>query len=733
VEAGTATGCAAAPTDADTAAAVEEAGDDEPVAFPGELGMDENLNDFLCEAREHISGAEEALLELEQDTEDPELVNTVFRAFHTIKGVAGFMNLQPIVQVAHSAEYLLDQARSGNIQLTSAYLELCLNSCDMLTQLIESLGEGEPPSRREHAELLDRLCRASSGELESPPPPPAGSYPPLGQILVDMHIASPEQIERAIAQQRSNADELTRVLREAGVSNEQQVLEEIVNETGTGKLVHDMLIAIELISRADLDKAINAARGSGKRLGELLGLQANELAPALREQRRHRRAATDRTEAEAESTNAMPPAAAAPATTAPPPTAGATPGAGGKPGEKARRRVDQTVKVSTSRMDSLIDMVGELVIAQQMIVQDPSIRAITEQRLQRNLSQSGKIIRDLQEVAMSLRMVTVRGTFQRMARLVRDLGVKAGKKINFHTEGEDTELDRNVVEEIGDPLVHMIRNACDHGLETPEERRAAGKDEEGNLTLRAYHQGGAIVIEIADDGRGIDRDVILRKAMERGVLAPDRDPAEIPDTEVFNLIFMPGFSTAKEVTDISGRGVGMDVVRRNIENLRGRVEIRSKKGRGSTFVMRLPLTMAIIDGMVVRVGSERYVLPTLAIEQSFRPTADQLSTLTGRGEMVMARGALLPIHRLKRVFQRPDGIDNPTDALLIILDVNDHRCCIMVDEILGEQQVVIKSIGQGIGSIRGVSGAAILGDGHVALILDPANLVVEATSMKLAA
>lgn len=324
---------------------------------------------------------------------------------------------------------------------------------------------------------------------------------------------------------------------------------------------------------------------------------------------------------------------------------------------------------------------------------------------------------------MSLRMVNLKSTFQKMTRLVRDVSQKAGKQIEVVTEGEEVELDRNVVEAITDPLVHMIRNSCDHGVESVEERRAAGKAPIGEVALRAYHAGGSIVIEIADDGRGLRRDKLLAKAKSRGVLPQDADEASMPDSEVFALIFLPGFSTADKVTDISGRGVGMDVVRRNIEALRGKIEIRSTPGAGTTFLLRLPLTMAIIDGMVVRVGKQRYVLPTLSIQQSFRPKDEDIKTAVGVGEMVKVRGSMLPIYRLNRVLELHEGLDRIADALLIVMEADDSRFCLMVDEILGQHQVVIKTLTQTGQQLKGVSGGAILGDGRVALILDVAQVV----------
>ena len=707
---------------------LEDASRDEPVEFPDDLSTDTNLQDFLCEAREHIASAEEALLALEQDFEDVELINTVFRAFHTIKGVAGFMHLEPIVELAHNAEFLLDEARTKSITLNSSYVDLILQSCDMLCRLLGALEGADPPPKGQLGELVDRIKKAIDGDFSTPPvgrPRSSGpDFAPLGELLVAMHIVSPEEVDQALNRQAQGASRLRDVLIEAGLTDVDALEADIVNpKSATGQLVCEMLVELGLVASEQLRAAIEAKKDSDKRLGQLLEVSPKQLAPALREQRRLDREASRESDASpAEPTTGKPPTA----------SAGTGGSAGqadqGKPSGRAQRRTDPTVKVNMTRMDSLVDMVGELVIAQQMVIQDPTVESITEQRFQRNITHVGKIIRDLQEVAMSLRMVTLKGTFQKMARLVRDVAAKAGKTIKLHIEGEETELDRTVVDEIADPLVHMIRNACDHGIETADKRRAAGKSEAGNLTLRAYHQGGSIVIEIEDDGQGLNREVILKKAVERGLYSPDRDLSDISDTEVYNLIFLPGFSTAEKVTDISGRGVGMDVVRRNIEALRGKTEIRSTWGKGSTFVLRLPLTMAIIDGMIVRVGSQRYVIPTLSIEQSFQPRRDQISSVMGRGEVVSVRGSLLPIFRLNRIFNLNEGIDDPTESLLIVLESNDSRCCLLVDEIIGQQQVVIKTLGQGVGKVRGVSGGAILGDGRVALILDVDGLIREAAS-----
>ena len=388
----------------------------------------------------------------------------------------------------------------------------------------------------------------------------------------------------------------------------------------------------------------------------------------------------------------------------------------------ARKLVaDSTVKVTTSRLDSLVNMVGELVIAQSMVTQGVSDALEKEPTLDRNLRHLDKITRELQELSMSMRMVPVQGVFQKMARLVRDLSRTAGKQIEFTMSGADTEVDRNVVEAVADPLVHMVRNSVDHGVESPDKRRAAGKDPTGHVELAAYHQGGNIVIEIRDDGNGLDREKILNKARNLGII---KEGQELSDHDTFMLIFHPGLSTAEKVTSISGRGVGMDVVRKNIESLRGRVDIQSERGKGTTFFIRLPLTLAVIDGQIVTVGSEKFIIPILSIEQSFRPTSTQLATAHGgRAEMVNIRGNLLPLVRLHRLFRTPPRNEDPTQGLCVVVSDGPKKCSLFVDDLLGQQQVVIKSLGQYLGRVPAITGGAIMGDGNVSLILDVPGLI----------
>jgi two-component system chemotaxis sensor kinase CheA len=378
------------------------------------------------------------------------------------------------------------------------------------------------------------------------------------------------------------------------------------------------------------------------------------------------------------------------------------------------------IRVDTAKLDGLIDLVGELVIAQSMVTQNSDLQAVASEQLARSLGQLRGISTELQRTALSLRMVPVRGTFQKMSRLVRDLSGQVGKEIRLVLEGEETEVDRTLVEELGDPLVHMIRNAADHGIESPNDRVAAGKDSSGTITLRAFHKGGMVFLQIQDDGRGLSVSRIRGKAVERGLISAQES---LTDREVLDLIFAPGFSLASTVTDLSGRGVGMDVVRRNIERLRGTIEIDSVEGRGTTFTIGLPLTLAIIEGLLVQVADQRFVVPTLSVRESFRPLPSMLSVVQGRGEMVSVRGTLTPLLRLADHLHIPEAVSDPTRGIVMVLEAGQDCRCVLVDALVGKQEVVIKSLGETFQDQQEFAGAAILGDGRVGLILDTTALV----------
>jgi two-component system chemotaxis sensor kinase CheA len=581
----------------------------------------ELLRDFLVESRDCITGSEAALLALEHTPDDMEAVNTVFRAFHTVKGTSAFIGLARMCAFAHEAESLLSRVRDRDIAYTSACATLSLRSVDMLKALLDAVEETLHAS-------------GPGGSLELPE-----GYQALIDALVgyDGAAAAPQAFVSVAAQDAA-------------------------------------------IAEAADDNFFVERRADDRTQGD-------------------RRQGADRRQADRRSGN----------------------------------EADQFLRVRTDRLDRLIDMVGELVIAQSMISGDETLGAArdgaasgTHHELNKKITHAGKIVRELQDLSMSMRMVPLKATFQKLTRLVRDVTAKLGKDVEFATEGEDTEIDRNMVDVIGDPLVHMVRNALDHGVETPEERLRAGKPRQGRVTLSAYQAGGSVIVELRDDGRGLDRERIVRKAIEKGLIDSDRG---MTDGEVFQLIFAPGFSTAEKVTDVSGRGVGMDVVKRNIESVRGRVEIASTLGQGTTFYVRLPLTLAVTDGMLVRVGAERYVVPTTNIHMSFRPERAMLQTIGGSGEVVTLRGEVMPIVRLHRLFDVAGAQQDPTEALLMIVgDGRQRRSALLVDELLGQQQVVAKSLGDGIGSVAGIAGGAILGDGRVGLILDVGDIVALAQS-----
>jgi two-component system chemotaxis sensor kinase CheA len=393
------------------------------------------------------------------------------------------------------------------------------------------------------------------------------------------------------------------------------------------------------------------------------------------------------------------------------------------PAAGRRRASDSSsaqVKVDTSKLDFLVDMVGELVIAQSLVQQDPSLVQFGDPRLGRNLAQLGRITTDLQKTAMSLRVVPIRQTFQRMQRAFRDLVKKSGKQAELELIGEDAELDRSIVEQLADPLMHMIRNSVDHGLEAPGEREQTGKPSTGKVRLAASHQSGNVLIEISDDGRGLNRTKILKKAIERGLISAD---ANLPVDKVLELIFEPGFSTADQISDVSGRGVGMDVVKKQIQKLRGRIEIRSEPGIGTTFLLRFPLTLAIIDGLTIRISGERYILPLHCVQEIFRPEADSIYRVKGTQEVVLVRDRVIPLLRLYQLLGRTPERTDPYSGILISIELEGRRYCLLVDELLGKQEVVIKNLGEYFSAIPGVSGAAILGDGCVGLILDLESLL----------
>jgi two-component system chemotaxis sensor kinase CheA len=578
---------------------------------PEKLSADdiEILTDFISEAEDNLNNIEVSLIELEQEPENAEIINDIFRPIHTIKGVSGFLSLDKINRLSHATENLLDSARSGDFIINHLATDAILESVDLLKQLIDNVKQGLDNGYRQddgHIDveiLRDKLKRLQISLTK-------GEKEPLGEILVRKNSLKKQDVEDALEIQKKHPE----------------------------KKFGEILIE---------DKKIAPA----------------QIASALMEQ------------------------------------------------SSVKRRLDSQVKVSTQKLDDLVDYAGELVIAQSMLRQ----QTMENSALSQTVSQLGQIVNNMQNIAMSMRMIPIKATFMKMIRLVRDLSRKSGKQINLSMTGEETEIDRNVVDALYEPMVHMIRNACDHGIESVEERRKKEKPEQGNIDLRAYHKGGNIVIEIEDDGKGLDREKIMKKAMSTGLITGDE---QMTDAQVFNLILSPGFSTANQITDISGRGVGMDVVKEGIEKFRGHLNIESEKGAGSRFIISLPLTLAIIDGMLVRVDGEKYVIPTIAIQKAFRPGADDHFTVEGKGEMVKDRGRLVPLIRLNEVYETSNHVKSVEQSLVVVVESKEERRAFLIDELLGKDEYVIKNLGGNMDDIQGIAGGAILADGKVGLILD---------------
>jgi two-component system chemotaxis sensor kinase CheA len=539
----------------------------------GQLAEDPELvQEFLVEAREHLSNVEAGILTIEREPDNSEALHAVFRSFHTIKGLAGFLGASAIHELAHETEDVLDFARSGKLILSHDITDLILRSADELNRC---------------------LAVAATGKLSDIP----------------------------------RCDEA-------------------------------------LLSRLS---ALVRGRATAK-----------------------------------------------PAQTSPPPLSDA-PRSSASPAPAGPE--NNAIRVDASKLEYLIDMVGELVIAESVVRNDPRVARSEDPLLARNLTQLARVVQEVQKTSMSMRMVPVAALFRKMNRLIRDLSRKSGKSVELITAGDDVELDRGIVEELADPMVHMIRNAVDHGLELTAERKKSGKPETGVVRLKAAHDAGDIVIELSDDGRGLDTEKILNKAKRLGLV---KEENQLDQDSIFRLIFEPGFSTVEKVTEMSGRGVGMDVVKRQIQKLRGRVAIRSIAGQGCTFVIRLPLTLAIIDGLVVGVGSQRYILPMFAIREMFAPGPDTLVTLENRAEAALFRGKLLPVIRLSRLLE-PRSADRDA-GVLIVAEARDQLYCIAVDQLIGKQEVVIKSLGRTYRDVPAISGGSILGDGRVGLIIDVNSL-----------
>ncbi len=743
----------------------------------------ELLLGFVEEGREMLEEVEPQLIALEQSAAqqgdlDANLINGIFRLFHSLKGSAGYLGLQTISQVTHQAETLLDLFRKGAYQLGSANVDLLMRTCDFMRQLLERVAKRQTDSGLEaeakgiiadlQSAIADMQIPTSTITM-APVEAPAEESGAAGDLqlaftpeLIQQFISeSQELLEKAeesllqLERESDNQEYIAQAFRalhsfkgNAGLfgygdleklSHQAETVLENIKEhrTAPGGEIFSLLLEVLDVLRQSL---VSLAGGGSAQISGLLGwlsllLETTadplpqeddpENFPAVPEMEE---GGSETAEQQAGIPSRKTQEVRAPGQPESNPMNKRRAGDERRSGADRRQKEEgavtprQSVRVDVEKLDKLLDLVGELVIAEAMVAQNPDLKTIdlSLDRFEKSVLHLEKISRDLQDNITAIRMIPLSGTFRRTIRLVRDLAQKADKKVELELIGEETEVDKTVIEQINDPLVHLMRNAIDHGIETQAQRAAAGKTETSRIVLEAKYVGSEVWISLRDDGRGLNREKIVTKAQEKGLLTGDG--ADLRDEEVWQIIFQPGFSTADTVTDVSGRGVGMDVVKRNIENLRGKVAVRSKKGQGTEISLRLPLTLAIIDGMIVRVGQAHYIIPIASIKESLRPKDGDITPMMDGQEVVNIRGALVPVVRLHEIFNLPTNCTCLSDGLIIVVENQGQVLCLFVEELVGQQQVVIKGLSSYIGDLPGISGCTILGDGSISLIIDIAGI-----------
>jgi two-component system chemotaxis sensor kinase CheA len=638
---------------------------------------------FFEESEDHLAAIEKNLLRLEAGDGDSEVLDTIFRGAHSLKGASGTFGFEDLAHFTHELETLLDQLRSG--RSTSPQINgLLIRSLDVLRDLVSAARDASPPPVEAHQIASELRAIASQNAASTPTATTVTgdtSREAAGERRWKIHFRPSRDIFQM------GMDPIL-VLRELGSLGEvvsvKVDLSQIPSPAEMDATACYLAWDLELVTsgtRDDIRDTFAFVEDGAEIRIELVEAITSESQYAAAEN-------------------------AVPAAKGPLPAKG--------------QREGSSIRVATEKVDKMVDLVGELVIAQSMaaqILQNFTPGRVAELReaflgLDRNT-------RELQERVMAIRMIPVGTLFSRFQRLVRDLAGATGKAIALEVSGDETELDKGMVDSLSDPLMHIIRNSADHGLETAEERREKGKPEQGIIRLEAFHRGGNVVVQIRDDGRGLDAQKIRAKAVSRNMISAD---AQLSTEEINQLIFAPGFSTADKITDISGRGVGMDVVKRNIEALNGSVTVESAPGAGACVRIELPLTLAILDGLLVRVGEQTYVLPLTSIVESIRPKPSQLNSLAGQAETVVVRGEPLPLLRLHRMFGVPNATIDPEKALVVLIETQGKHLALLVDELLGQQQVVVKSLETNFRKLEGVIGATILGDGRAALIIDVAGL-----------
>jgi two-component system, chemotaxis family, sensor kinase CheA len=686
---------------------------------------------FFEESFEALDSMEAALLKLDIGAPDKELINTIFRVAHSIKGGSATFGFSDIASFTHSLETLLDELRSGSMQVTLAMSDLLLKSVDVMRAMLRAVQAKQPIDAQRVSDLQFDLelmiAQKNTAAVAAVPAAPASAAGKRWQISF-----------RPYRELFARGNDPLRMMRELAELGELIVSVDATSLPPLSQLEPSechLAWTLELmgeIREEAIRQVFEWAEGDCELvIAELGSASADSESPQSSGPATATRARlpagtdSDNTTADAILSAPTPPPAAAREAVPAAPRADAK-----AEGQVAAIADSSSIRVSVEKIDELMNTVGELVITQAMLSQlGTLIEGPTAEKLRAGLAQLERNMRELQESVMRVRMLPISFVFSRFPRMVRDLAQRLGKQIELKLTGEQTELDKTVLEKIGDPLVHLVRNSIDHGIESPEVRIAAGKPAFGTVHLDACHRGGNIAVEVSDDGAGLDKDRILAKARARGLVGTN-DP--LSDEQIHDLIFLPGFSTAEKTTDVSGRGVGMDVVRRNVKELGGKIELRTELGKGSRIVITLPLTLAIVDGQSVAVGTETYIVPLISIVESMQLRSSNVSRLSGRSEVFSFRGDYLPIIRLHDLYGVEPRTRNLHEGLVVVAEGEGRRVGLFVDDLLGQQQVVIKSLEANYGHVEGVSGATILGDGSVALILDVPG-IIRAASMRAAA
>ncbi len=675
--------------------------------------------DFLDESLQLLEDTEQSFLALENDKESSEILDQIFRLAHNLKGTSRAVGFGNVAEFTHEMENLILKLKTGDLAVTDSMVSLLLECNDHITNMIHGLKD-DMDAEFDSTEIVANILNALGGNAV------ADSIEAVeAPVIEEVEVPSEELVANADNWESDDTEDLDGILDEA-IS--EKVEEESSSEPEISAAALEALRELGNCDEsvmAELEGGVSSNEPTEAFKAEEVEQEEPEISAAALEALRELGNCDETVMAELEKNSSeknglkfnnaiddTPSITPIEKTTTTPETI--TPLAAKKSAPVKKVTEDESIRVSLSRVEKLNNVVGELVILQTVLDQG-RFAASQDQLMNKSISQLGKLSKEIQEISMSLRMVPVKSTLQKMNRIVRDTSKTLNKKVNLKLNGEETEIDKTVLEHLADPLVHIVRNAVDHGLESTEERIAAGKSEAGNVGISAYHEGNNLVIEITDDGKGIPANVIRNKAIEKGLI---RENQQISDEDIIQYIFHPGFSTKEQVTEVSGRGVGMDVVKTNIEKLSGEVKVKTELGKGSVFKVVLPLTMAIIDGMVIRVGDNKFIIPLSQVHESLKPTKEMVSKVTGWGECLNLRGQILPLFSVGGTLSVAMDEGNSLDKIAIIIQAAEHPFAVLVDDILHQQQVVIKNLGNEIKSSKGFMGSSILGDGKPSFILD---------------